>query len=1012
MDNVNNNIDSSATETPEIETTEPAPAETKQEQAGNTKKETKKDSTKSTSTREQDKYYIYWQNADKNGKWQLIQDTPEKREQAIKQGAAYFTTMSFKNSKGYDPKKPEPIRTGNLYFDFDDKEQPENALKDMLKLVNHLQEIYSLDSYDWRFWLSGGKGFHAMIPAHVLGETAVNGLTNLHLIYKKMVLHWKTTLELNSLDMSIYSGGKGRMFRIENIKRPDNGKHKVQLTFDELTLPYSELIELSAEPRTVDDIDIDCLKADSEIQENAQLKALFNNTYKEIIEINNIDIRVSRTPFTAIQKQFLTDNIPACISHILISKPAKSDHVNFNKLLMVIVPYFQQAGKTLEESLNISADFLNNYQHSDTYSTAQKRISAFKSMWLYTQQNANYKFNCNFIKGLHLPKDKDIENGFDCSACEANKPFESKTLPFCFWQEELNSKEEPALKIYERELYLFLESVGYRNTVIYEVPVMIRITDNIIEEVNISDIRQALMKEFLPQLPDQISDNFYKVQLEEMLLRRIADYISVEKLQTIQKEKILLHTDTENQTVFFFKNGIVECTATGATLKPYKSLNGVYVWRKSIIDHDIKLNDNINSDYQKFLTNVCTQPETNTFETERYNALLTVHGYMLNRYNNLSYPVSVILSDGNLADDSNGRTGKGIIAAAIKKLRQQAYIDAKTTDFKSQFAFQNVERTTEIILIDDAKKTFNFEEFFGKTTYGYKVECKYQQAFQFTPENNPKTLITTNFAIKGTGASFEGRKFEFELLPYYTVDRTPEQDFGTLFNWNSEQWNSFYNFMFETCKTFHSAENRILKYDSDTLELKKLQVEIGQDFIDFADTIARNEFIKSKTLIEHYKNTLSERGKAFVSDSTFGKHLRKYCKNKGIELETQLTGGKHDRQQSYYLKDSGYTAPDTDGYTPQPKYNHEPPAPVYINAKLDFNTAEKQTIQKQEIQEPEYSVEPDAEPPQLQCKAFINNECYAYSIFEHHSGKPTPCNIKTCKHKDRNNIFELIELAN
>lgn len=951
---------------------------------------------------ETDKYYIYWQNAEKNGKWQLIEDTPEKRKQAIKQGAAYFTTTSFKNSKGYTENKPEPIRTGNFYFDFDDKEQPENALKDMLKLVNHLQEIYSLDVYDFKYWLSGGKGFHAMIPDHVFGEMAVNGLNNLHVVYKKIAIALKTTLELNSLDLSIYNGGKGKMFRIENIKRPDNDRYKVELTFDELSLSYSEILELSTAPRTPDNIDIDCLKDISEIKENILLAELFNRTQKELIEINNIDARATATTqFTQAQKQFLTNNIPHCISHILLSQPPKNEHINFNKLLMVIVPYFQQTGKTLAEALNTCSEFLNNYQYSDTYNTAQKRITAFKSMWLYVASNANYKFNCKFVKGLHLPKSNDVLNGFDCSTCEASKPFESEKLPFCFWREETTDKEKIVLKIYERELYLFLESRGYRNTKLYDVPMLVRIVNNIVEEVTISDIRQALIKEFLPELPEQISDNFFKVQLEEMLLKRISDYISIEKLQTLQKQILNLHTDTKHSTVFFFRNGVVECSSAGVILKPYKSLN-CCVWRKSIIDHDINLNSLQDSNYTQFLKNVCTQPETKTLDIDRYNALLTVHGYLLNRYNDPAYPKTVILSDGNLAEDSNGGTGKGIIALAISKMRRQALIEGKTTDFKSQFAFQKVEKNTENILIDDTRKNFDFQDFFSKTTTGYTIEKKYQQAYQFTPETNPKTLITTNFSIKGTGSSYVRRKYEFELLPYYNENFTPEQDLGgnLLQEWSKEQWSSFYNFMFTTCTAFHSAGNRILNYNSDTLELKKLQTEIGQDFIDFADTLEKDTKLKAGYIIETYKKTLSEKEKQTVSLTSFGIKLKKYCKNKGIIFKkTQET---KDRILHYELKantSNQNTAQEPDSNT---------------------STATKTQHQNKHLQQPAktngnlnlHLGDINISSHSLKCKAYDNGNCYSQTQFEHKSGKPKPCNIKTCQYKERTNIHELIELEN
>ena len=62
-------------------------------------------------------------------------------------------------------------------------------------------------------------------------------------------------LNLKTLDMSMYCMGKGKMFRIPNVRR-SNGRYKVPLTVDEIMrLPIQELFKLSESPRIIDNVD-------------------------------------------------------------------------------------------------------------------------------------------------------------------------------------------------------------------------------------------------------------------------------------------------------------------------------------------------------------------------------------------------------------------------------------------------------------------------------------------------------------------------------------------------------------------------------------------------------------------------------------------------------------------------------------------------------------------------------------------------------------------------------------
>jgi len=161
--------------------------------------------------------------------WKPIPNKQEAIAEAIRKGAMFVTWTVF-DRLPVDGKLDESMRYGNLVLDFDCKNDPGKALQDLRSLcLIHLPEYYTLDPNAISFYASGGKGFHAEIPAECLG--AESGDPFLPLAYKKLVANWKETLELATLDMSLYCMGKGKMFRLPNVRR-SNGKYKIPLTID------------------------------------------------------------------------------------------------------------------------------------------------------------------------------------------------------------------------------------------------------------------------------------------------------------------------------------------------------------------------------------------------------------------------------------------------------------------------------------------------------------------------------------------------------------------------------------------------------------------------------------------------------------------------------------------------------------------------------------------------------------------------------------------------------------
>ena len=277
---------------------------------------------------------IYWKEKEAERKWKLIPATDEARREALEKGAMFETWVSFSEEPGNGS---EPVRFGDFPLDFDSSSDPSEALQELKTLCFvHLEELFSLDAYAIEYFCSGGKGFHAVIPAYCFGSQGGDPL--LPLIYKKIAVELKEILQGQTLDLSLYNMKKGKMLRLPNVRR-SNGFHKVPLTLEEVQdLSIEEIQELSKSPRSVEPVEVDETKNEglSELYERARCEVYRELEEKpEPQEINPEQIRK------------LSRDLPRCIRLILEEMPT-TERTTFNKLCMTLITYFQTVNASVQ----------------------------------------------------------------------------------------------------------------------------------------------------------------------------------------------------------------------------------------------------------------------------------------------------------------------------------------------------------------------------------------------------------------------------------------------------------------------------------------------------------------------------------------------------------------------------------------------------------------------------------------------------------------------------------------
>jgi hypothetical protein len=342
---------------------------------------------------------------------------------------------------------------------------------------------------------------------------------------------------------------------------------------------------------------------------------------------------------------------------------------------------------------------------------------------------------------------------------------------------------------------------------------------------------------------------------------------------------------------FYFTNSYVKISKNEITTYTYDELAG-YIWESQIIPRDFKIASSRDvkekSEFYSFIQDVSSDMQHDR-DHKRFLSLRTTIGYLLHTYKDPSVPKSIVFTDASLSKDTKGRTGKGIVKNGLGRMRKLAIEDGKRFNFRSQFSFSQVTLDTDILFIDDVPNRFDFEKLFSVLAEGVVVERKHKDKFHLRFEDSPKILLTTNYAIQGSGDSFEGRIYEYEFSDYYRYGYTPKDKFGHLLfdQWDQEQWSLFYNFMIGCAKTYL---NRGLKESQFiNLHLKKIISKTGFAFVDYLnDNIDLNKRYKKAEVFEDLCRENPSYGE--WGQRTFTIHLREYYKLQKCDVLESRSG--------------------------------------------------------------------------------------------------------------------------
>lgn len=415
----------------------------------------------------------------------------------------------------------------------------------------------------------------------------------------------------------------------------------------------------------------------------------------------------------------------------------------------------------------------------------------------------------------------DTQNLSKVSFTESEKRTEDK---FLFWEEKYNHlSKKIEFKFKESLLRIFLKDEGFR--IYNDQPIQF-----------IGKIAKKVTKEDMFKFTLKYIESFNELELQDLFITKGETYFLKNKAFVLSlpecEHKML--KDSKSISYKFYRNGVVIVEADKEfRLIPYNKLEG-FVWEESIISRDFNL---LGEDYieravfSRFVRNISN--DDNHFES-----LCSSIGYLIHTYKDQRKPIAIIINDENLADSGSpeGGTGKGLLVKAVAQIVSRESYNGKNADFSNnKFAYQNVDETTAILLIDDAPRNFDFESLFSVLTDDLPVEKKHQSVKVIPYEESPKFVITTNYTIKGDSSSFKRRRFDVFLNNNYHDGHTPADDFGEEFfhGWDEEEWKLFDLFMIACLRLYLSLG--LIPYENAVLKLKRFKNETSSDFYELME---------------------------------------------------------------------------------------------------------------------------------------------------------------------------------
>lgn len=546
-----------------------------------------------------------------------------------------------------------------------------------------------------------------------------------------------------------------------------------------------------------------------------------------------------------------------------------------------------------------------------------------------------------------------------------------RALPAQFYRELTTKDGQKEYLLSLTSLNYFLELNGFctLKDESRREPVFIHIDGIVVRQVTakaiVGFLRQWMQQQGLPQA------------LRDKVLRS-RDLPTSTASTLRERDDLDFRKGTPTAQYFHFRNCWVEVTGEGITTHRYADAADHCVWEENIIPHDFKavpemfqVSTDADGRFEvhfpegveqsllfQFVVNSSRlhwrkadefgQPLTEEETAEEHLCLasrLANMGYMLTSHKSESEAWATICLDSTMAesvDECNGRSGKSFYYRAVAKMTKTFVIDAGNTSFRDpRFIFDGVTADTDLVLIDECPRKFNYNFIYGLVTGDFRVEEKNRHSFVIPFDRSPKFGLGTNFTLSRHDPSTEGRIWPQPFSDYYHV-KTPQNDyretrsirddFGQNLmgaDYSEHDWQLDLAFMVQCVRFYLSRPqgSRRIMPPMNRIERREQMAAVGKDFKQWADEFFAEDSghldceLKAETVLSDFNRET----RFDWPPKRMTQHLRDYCQfaehlqalnptaitHKEKDGERWLKRDENGQQKAYYYVQSARAAADT-----------------------------------------------------------------------------------------------------
>jgi len=441
--------------------------------------------------------------------------------------------------------------------------------------------------------------------------------------------------------------------------------------------------------------------------------------------------------------------------------------------------------------------------------------------------------------------------------------------------------ENDKTKISKQNFKRFLEENGFCKLRLERGYILLEVRKNIVREVEIFNVKDFVINR-LKLLDEELFKDIPKLKVIDAIIKGASQHFVNGFLEFLETRELEFLRDSKDKGFLFFSNCFVEIRKEKVEVKKYEELEG-FIWDRQVIQKRFSI-ETRESEFEKFVRNICSNNE------QRILSFRSAIGYLLHNYKDSTNAKAVIFLDEKLSDGAYGRSGKGLVAQAIGKLRKTVRLDGRNFNFSRSFLFQSVTLDTAIIEFNDVTKKFNFDKLFSVITDDITVEKKNQNEIIIPFHESPKIIISTNYTIEGSDDSTLDRQFIIEFSDHYNKSHRPIDEFKHRFfdEWSNEEWNSFYNYMIGCMQLY--LDRGLLKCSHINLERKKLIDSTCEEFAEFFETIEPGKEFLKKDLFEKFIKYYDEYSD--LQPVRFSRWVKDAAKIKGLKVIERKSGSE------------------------------------------------------------------------------------------------------------------------